>query len=114
MVRRHVRLIGRRANAGFQVVERGGTVERAEFDAGDGQLIVVYAPGDYGSEIDPMALYAEIARDAADLALHRGLHMVSMTSMPLRHSGAMMSRQGSGYETKAVVAVAYAPESAAG
>ncbi len=89
-------------------------MERAEFDAGDGQLIVVYAPADYGSEIDPMALYAEIARDAADLARDRRLHIVSMTSMPLRHSGAFMARDGSGYETKAVVAVAYAPDSAAG
>jgi hypothetical protein len=84
-------------------------VDRSEFDAGDGQVIVVYAPGDFGSEIDPTMLYGEIARDAADLATGRGLRMISMTSMPLRHSGVFMGRDGSGYETKAVVAVAYAP-----
>jgi hypothetical protein len=85
-------------------------VDREEFDAGNGQLIVVYAPPDDGNEIEPMSLYGEIARDAADLATRRGLHMISMTSMPLRHAGLFMGRDGSGYETKAVVAVAYSPQ----
>jgi hypothetical protein len=32
-----------------------------------------------------------------------------MTSMPLRHAGAFMGREGSGFETKAVVTVVFAP-----
>jgi hypothetical protein len=83
-------------------------MQRMAFEAGDGQLIVVYAPDDYGGEIDPMSLYGAIATHAGELAAERGLRIVSMTSMPLRHAGAAFGVQGSGYETKAVVAVAYA------
>ncbi|OGO54280.1 MAG: hypothetical protein A2V85_17435 [Chloroflexi bacterium RBG_16_72_14] len=84
-------------------------MQRAEFAAGDDQLIVVYAPPDTGQEVEAMALYGDIARDAAALATNRGLRIVSMTSMPLRHAGAFMGREGSGFETKAVVTVVYAP-----
>jgi hypothetical protein len=81
---------------------------RSELPAGDGQLIVLYQPEDTGDEIDPVELYTFIAQDAARLSTERGLRLLSMTSTALRHSAAEFGRQGSGYQTKACVAVAYA------
>ncbi len=78
-----------------------------EFQAGAGQWIVVYTDVDTGNEIDPAALYAQVAADAA-IRLAGGQHIVSMAAEPLRHAAAYLGRQGSGYETKIAVAVVYA------
>lgn len=83
-------------------------MERTEFDAGEGQLIVVYASPDDGTEINPALMFREIAKDAADLATERDLRLISMTSMPICHGGVFMGFEGAGFETKAAVAVAYA------
>ena len=79
-----------------------------EFDAGANQTIVVYVSPDTGEEVDPMAIYGDIARDAAARA-GAGQRIVSMAAVPTRHSQGYMSRAGSGYETKLAVAVVYAP-----
>ncbi|HET7828419.1 MAG TPA: hypothetical protein VFL03_02580 [Candidatus Limnocylindrales bacterium] len=80
---------------------------REELIAGLGQLFVIYRPRDTGNEIDPSRLYAAIAADAARINEAQGLRVVSMTAMPLRHAGAALGNEGSGYETKAVVVVVY-------
>ncbi len=81
---------------------------RSEFEAGDGQRIVVYQPEDTGEEVSPTAIYAYIADDAAQLAEREGLRIVTMASTNLRHAGVAFGGQGSGYQTKACVAVTYA------
>jgi hypothetical protein len=81
---------------------------RSELPAGDGQVIVLYQPEDTGNEVAPLALYTFIAEDAARLSAERGLRLLSMTSTALRHSAAEFGRDGSGYQTKVCVAVAYA------
>jgi hypothetical protein len=78
-----------------------------EFDAGNGQSIVVYVSPDTGSEIDPTAVYGDIAKDAARRAA-AGQRIVSLAAVPTRHSAAFLGREGSGYETKFAVAVVYA------
>ena len=80
---------------------------RQEFEAGSDQWIVVYVPPDMGIELDPAGIYAEVADDAAKRA-EDGQRIVSMHTMPLRHSGVFMGRDGSGYETRAAVVVVYA------
>lgn len=80
---------------------------RNEFDAGGGQSIVVYTSGDIGEEIDPSELFAVIAADSVERAA-AGEHIVSMTSTALRHTQAMMAREGSGYQSKFAVAVVFA------
>ena len=77
-----------------------------EFDAGPGDVLAVYAPPDTGDEIDPVEIYDQIARDAAGRAA-RGQRIVSMTSLPSRHAGVSLGRQGSGYQTKVTIAVLY-------
>ena len=79
----------------------------SSYDAGNGQTIVVYVSQDTGSEVDPGALFAAVARDAADRAAG-GEHIVSMTASPLRHAAVILGREGSGYESKLTVAVVYA------
>jgi hypothetical protein len=81
---------------------------RSELEAGDGQLIVLYQPEDTGNEVGPLELYQFIAADAASMSAERGLRLLSMTSTSLRHSAAEWGRDGSGYQTKVCVAVAYA------
>jgi hypothetical protein len=81
---------------------------RSELPAGDGQLIVLYQPEDTGDEVAPLEVYTFIAEDAARLSAERGLRLLTMTSMPLRHSAVSMGREGSGYQSKVCVAVAYA------
>jgi hypothetical protein len=80
---------------------------QSEFEAGAGQWIVVYRPDDIGVEIDPVSLYDAIAKDATS-RLEAGQRMVSMATVPLRHSGVVFGGQGSGYETKVAIAVVYA------
>lgn len=78
-----------------------------EFNAGANQVIVVYMSTDTGNEVDPIALYGEIAQDAAQRAA-AGQHIVSIAAVPTRHAQGFMAREGSGYETKLAVAVVYA------
>ncbi len=80
---------------------------RNEFDAGNGQSIVVYMSSDTGTEIDPSGVFAQIAADSTQRAL-AGEHIVSVASVPVRHAGAILGREGSGYETKFAVAVVFA------
>lgn len=77
-----------------------------EVSAGPTQTIVVYMSDDTGNEVDPYTLYQEVAADAAARAVH-GQRIVSLASVPLRHSAAYLGREGSGYETKVAVAVVY-------
>ena len=77
-----------------------------EFEADPDHLIVVYLPPDISSELDPLAIFGEIAADASARA-ETGLRMLSMTALPLRHAGAWMGQEGSGYQTKTSVAVLY-------
>jgi len=77
-----------------------------EFEAGPDHTIVVYAPPDVSTELDPAAIFAEVAADASTRA-GSGMRILSMTSMPLRHTGAWMGQEGSGYQTKVAVAVVY-------
>ena len=82
-------------------------MEPQEFTAGPDQWLVIYGPADASAELDPAAIYAWVASDAAARA-ERGQRIVSMHAMPLRHAGAYLGRDGSGYETKVAVIVAYA------
>ena len=79
-----------------------------EFDAGDGQVIVMYSPEDIGAEIEPRTIFAAIAEDSARRA-RDGIRIVSTSVVPVRHSGAVLGRQGSGFETKVSIVVVYAP-----
>jgi hypothetical protein len=78
----------------------------SEFTAGPDQTIVVYVSPDTGTEVDPVALYAEIAEDAARRA-GSGERIVSMAAVPIRHTGLFLGREGSGYESKIAVAVIF-------
>jgi hypothetical protein len=78
-----------------------------EFNAGPNQTIVLYRTGDTGMELDPLSVYGAIAQDAEGRAA-AGWRIVSIADMPLRHGGELMGMQGSGHETKAVIAVVYA------
>jgi hypothetical protein len=86
--------------------ETGGAVYQIEFEAGPDHVIVVYTPPDMSMELDPVAIFAAVAADASARA-GSGLRLLSMTSMPLRHAGAWMGQEGSGYQTKVAVAVVY-------
>lgn len=77
-----------------------------EFEAGPDHTIVVYAPDDLGIEVDPVAVFGEVAADAAARAAN-GQHIMSMTSMPLRHGGTIFGQEGSGFETKVAIGVVY-------
>ena len=77
-----------------------------EFEAGPDHTIVVYEPDDTGVELEPAAVFGEVAADAAMRAA-RGQHLLSMTTLPLRHAGVAFGAQGSGYETKVAIGVVY-------
>lgn len=81
-------------------------MDMQEFEAGPDHLIVLYLPADVSNEIDPVAIFAGIAADAAGRA-DAGLRILSMTTMPLRHGGLWAGAEGSGYQTKTSVAVVY-------
>lgn len=81
-------------------------MDKQEFEAGPDHLVVLYLPADVSNEIDPVAIFAEIAADAAERA-GSGLRLLSMTTMPLRHGGLWAGAEGSGYQTKTSVAVVY-------
>ena len=84
----------------------GYVIEQTEYPAGPDHVIVVYQPPDLGSEIDPANLMGWIAADAAARA-GRGLRILSMTTIPLRHAGTYFGQEGSGFQTKVAVAVVY-------
>lgn len=79
---------------------------KTEYGAGPDQTLVVYTPDDIGMELDPLAIFQEIAADASSRA-NDGMRIASMTSMPLRHAGLFLGKDGSGYETAVAVAVVY-------
>jgi hypothetical protein len=81
-------------------------VESTEFDAGAGQVIVLYVSKDDGMAIDIADLYAQIAADAKTRA-SAGQRIVGIGPLPLRHAGQFMAKQGSGYETLVSIAVVY-------
>jgi hypothetical protein len=85
----------------------GFEVQKAEYEAGPSQAIVVYSPEDTGAEIDPVAVFGEVADDARERAA-RGWRIVSTAALPTRHAQAFMGREGSGYDTKMSVVVVYA------
>ena len=87
-------------------MEMSTLVTQNEFRAGPDQRIVVYHVGDTGEELNPVAIFAEIAEDAARRA-EQGQRIVSIAPLSTRHSGAYFSREGSGFETKASIAVVY-------
>jgi hypothetical protein len=82
-------------------------VQKAEYEAGPNQVIVVYSPQDTGTEIDPVAVFSEVADDAGERAVG-GWRIVSTAALPTRHAQAFMGREGSGYDTKMSVVVVYA------
>ena len=78
-----------------------------ELEAGPDQSIVLYVPPDVGSELDPGRIYRQVAEDAANRA-RDGQVITSMHSMPLRHAGVYLGRDGSGFETRVAIVVVYA------
>src|SRR5258708_18699727 len=84
----------------------GDPLGQQEFDAAPDRVLVVYSPPDVGAELDPVEIFGAVAADASVRAA-LGLRILSMTSMALRHAGAMFGNDGSGYETKVAVAVVY-------
>lgn len=82
-------------------------MEQHEFDAGAGQVVVVYLPPDDGSEIDPVLVFEAVAVDSATRAA-LGQRLVSLAAQPLRHSALFMGRDGSGFESKAAIVAVYA------
>ena len=81
-------------------------METREFEAGPDHVIVVYSPADLGVELDPFDLYSQVAADAV-LRAANGQRILSMNTMSLRHAGAFLGQEGSGYETKVAIAVVY-------
>ena len=77
-----------------------------EFEAGANQVMVVYSTDDTGGELDPVRIFAQVASDAQNRAA-QGWRIVSTAVMPTRHSAVAFGREGSGYETKAGIAVVY-------
>ena len=88
-------------------------MEAIELRAGPDQVLVLYRPDDLSAEIDPLTVFSAVAADA-DKRAANGEWIVSMTAMPLRHAGTAFGQEGSGYETKAVVAVVYGRISSTG
>lgn len=82
------------------------SVDRFEIEAGPGQRIVLYTPLDTGDEVNPVALVAAVADDAARLAA-QGWRIMTTAAMPLRHSAVAFGREGSGYASKMALMVVY-------
>jgi hypothetical protein len=90
-------------------------MERFEYAAGDGQLVVLYVSDDAGVALEPDALVGEVAADAAELAA-RGWRIVSMATMPLRQMGTagnIFFQSGGQYATKSAIVVVYGRGAAA-
>jgi len=67
----------------MRVAEEEEPMQRTEYQAGSTQAIVVYSPDDTGSEIDPVAVYGEVAADAGEWAA-KGWRIVSTAALPTR------------------------------
>lgn len=83
------------------------TVGHEAFEAGDGQLLVLYRGSDDGSEVDPALLFKLVSADAATRA-GDGWRLVSMVGLPLRHGGQVFGLQGGGFTTKVAMGCLYA------
>ncbi len=81
-------------------------VTHEDFEAGPDQVLVVYLLADMSTELDPVQIFGDVATDASARAAD-GFRIISMTSVSLRHAGAMFGNDGSGYQTKGSVAVVY-------
>lgn len=82
-------------------------MDQQEFDAGAGQVIVVYQPPDVGTELDPVSIFSGVAQDAAERAA-RGQLLVSLAAEELRHTGIIFfGQQGSGFESKVAIIAVY-------
>jgi hypothetical protein len=79
-------------------------VQHFDFPAGPNQTLVAYISDDTSTEIDTTQMFGEVAADAQNRAAN-GWTIVSLTALPTRHAQAFLGREGSGYETKAAVAV---------
>ena len=82
-------------------------MQRSEFEAGPNQAIVVYTPGDYGRQIDPVAIYRDVAVDAQAWAAN-GWRIVSTSAMPVRHVLSLQGREGWGSESQVAIMIVYA------
>ena len=81
-------------------------MQHTDFPAGPNQTLVAYLSDDTSNEIDPTQMFAEVAEDAQARSAN-GWSIVSIAAVPTRHAQAFLGREGSGYETKAAVAVVY-------
>ena len=81
-------------------------MQHTDFPAGPNQTLVAYLSDDTSDEIDPTQMFGEVAADAQNRAAS-GWSIVSIAALPTRHAQAFLGREGSGYETKAAVAVVY-------
>jgi len=81
-------------------------MDPSEYPAGEGQWIVVYHHPDDGGEVDPDALAAAVADDAAARTA-KGQRIVSTSTVTLRHSAAFLAREGSGYVSSVALFVVY-------
>jgi hypothetical protein len=77
-----------------------------DLEAGPDQVIVLYVPPDTGGELDPEMIYGRIAEDAMKRD-QDGMRIVSMHTMPLRHAGVYLGRNGSGFESRVAVVTVY-------
>ena len=81
-------------------------MDSIDLPAGPDQVLVVYRPADLSVELEPLAIFTEVAADAERRAA-AGEWIISLATMPLRHAGTAFGQEGSGYETKAAVVVVY-------
>lgn len=76
-----------------------------EFEAGEGQAIVVYEPAETRNIIDAEAVWQFVARDAAERAA-AGWRIAATTTLSLRQMEAVLD--DSQYEVQAAITVVYA------
>jgi hypothetical protein len=84
-------------------------LEKREFEAGNGQLIVVYVNEDTGAGVDADDLAGELARDAAERQA-KGWRLSSVTSFPLRQMGTagnILFQSGGQYATQVAMLAVY-------
>lgn len=81
-----------------------------DYDAGNGQVIVVYVTDDTGEMIDSDGIWRQIAADSCERAA-QGLRIVSTTGLPLRQMGTagnVFFQSGGQFATLATITVVYA------
>ncbi len=77
----------------------------SEFEAGDGQLVVVYLLTETSNMIDPEAAWRYIAGDAAERAA-AGWRIAATSALSMRQMEAVLD--DSQYDTQAAITVVYA------